>query len=73
MKLLHHLYDAKLIARMAADLVKSDAWRSESDAIRCLMNRGGYAHVDVALMVGEARTAAFHLARTTHHTMARRA
>lgn len=48
--------DRALVQRMAQDLLRYDAWRTESDAIRTLMMRG-YRPLDVAMLADEARVA----------------
>lgn len=43
----------EMVARMAADLVRFDAFRTEADAVRTLYG-GGYGSFNVALLAGEA-------------------
>jgi hypothetical protein len=43
----------EMVARMAADLIRLDAFRTEGDAVRTLYG-GGYGAFNVALLAGEA-------------------
>lgn len=66
--------DAATIARMAHALVRGAAWRDERGAITYLMHIGGYDARDIALLVPQARIAAFHIAVGRHKAgQARRA
>lgn len=47
-----------IIKRMAADLVKYDAFRNKQDAVRCLMCRG-YPTFEIARLLEDARALAF--------------
>ena len=45
---------ADVVRRMAKDLIETDAFRCERDAIRVLMHRG-YPSFDVMALVGDAQ------------------
>lgn len=50
----------ELVERMAADLVRFDAWRNPQDATRSLFGRYGYT--SIALLLDDARQVAMQTA-----------
>ena len=46
---------ADIVALMAADLARFDAWHTEADAIRTLVARRVYASFDIMRLVDDAR------------------
>lgn len=49
---------SQVVALMAADLIRLDAWRSEADAIRALMALRLYSTFELMSMIDDARQAA---------------
>lgn len=47
----------ELVERMAADLIRFQAWHDEREAIRSLFGRG-YSMVDIVMLIDDARQAA---------------